>query len=60
LENNDEEEIEASTQMGEEELVNLKDKENMYKFCTTLDLDRCEIFHSCIGRFVIHLKPSRL
>jgi hypothetical protein len=44
LENNDEEEIEASAQMGEEELVNLKEQEKDVEIFHNIDLDMCEIF----------------
>jgi hypothetical protein len=50
LENNDEEEVEASTQINEEELMNLKEKEIKAEIVHNIDSDRCEIsIHALVG-----------
>ena len=50
LENNDEEEVEASTQINEEELVNLKEQEIVVEIVHNIDSDMCEIFvHALVG-----------
>jgi hypothetical protein len=42
--------MEASTQMGEEELVNLKEQEKYVEILHNIDSDRCEIFvHALAG-----------
>jgi hypothetical protein len=50
LGNNDEKEVEASIEMGEEELVNLKEREKDVEILHKIDPDRCEIYiHALIG-----------
>lgn len=50
LENNVEEEIMAPTQMGEEELVNLKEQDICVEMLHNIDPHRCEIFvHALVG-----------
>jgi hypothetical protein len=50
LENNDEEEVEASTQRNEEEPVNLKEQETKVKIVHNIDSGRCEIYaHELAG-----------
>jgi len=50
LENNDEEKIKASTQMSEEELLNLKEQEKYVEILHNIDWDRCEIFVHTLAR----------
>jgi hypothetical protein len=50
LENNDEEEVEASTQINEEELVNLKEQEIEAEIMHNIDSDKCKIYvHALAG-----------
>jgi hypothetical protein len=50
LENSDEEEVDASTQRNEEELVNLKEKEIKAQIVNNIESYRCEIYvHALAG-----------
>ena len=50
LENKDEEEIEASIEMGEEEMMSLKEQENYLQILHNIDTNKCGIFvHALAG-----------
>jgi hypothetical protein len=68
LENIDEEEVEVSTQINEEELVNLKEQEIEVEIVHNIDSYRCDIYVHALERFsspqnlniVVYIKKKKL